>query len=304
MMNEGQAKRYQQAEKLIKQEKWGPAGDILDPLVTETADPDATRQLVRVLYKDHQYVQALSNVVEEPELFYQTEKFAKLAVKVMVQNQRFMLARLFIANGPAEWQQDLDKLVCDGEQIAQTKYQQTIQQRLKTFYHLGDGDLLEQRQRLNEAYALPLDDFILGTRFVLRDPFVHYLIKADIIENLRKLVVDTQLDYLWIDNHEYQVNPAEMTAQDEVPAIKTVRQIIKDRLGDQDAISFQMAKQQLELQLMFLFPRAANIITNPTEWAEVLLKTLNGQESSNDTAAEKWQQRLMTLISTLSQAGK
>ena len=115
MMNEGQAKRYQQAEKLIKQEKWGSAGDILDPLVTETADPDATRQLVRVLYKDHQYVQALSNVVEEPELFYQTEKFAKLAVKVMVQNQRFMLARLFIANGPAEWQQDLDKLVCDGE---------------------------------------------------------------------------------------------------------------------------------------------------------------------------------------------
>ena len=52
-MNQGQTKRYRQAEQLIKQEKWGPAGDILDALVEETADPAATRQLVRVLYKDH-----------------------------------------------------------------------------------------------------------------------------------------------------------------------------------------------------------------------------------------------------------
>ncbi|MDD6432475.1 MAG: hypothetical protein PUF79_05045 [Lactobacillaceae bacterium] len=303
-MNQGQTKRYQQAEKLIKQGKWGPAGDILDPLVTETADPAATRQLVRVLYKDHQYVQALSNVLDEPELFYQNEEFAGLAVKIMVQNQRFMLARLFVANGPMDWQQDLGTFIQDGEQITQTKYHQTIQQRLKTFYHLGDGNLMEQRQRLDEAYALPLDSFILGTKFVLRDPFVHYLIKADIIESLRKLGVDTQLDYLWIDDQEYQVNPAELPAQDDVPAVKTVRQIIQERLGDQDAISFQMANQQFDLQLMFLFPRAANVITDPTEWANVLLATLNGHEISDNTTAGRWQQRLMTLISTLAQAGK
>ena len=303
-MNQGQTKRYRQAEKLIKQKKWGPAGDILDALVEETADPAATRQLVRVLYEDHQYVQALSNVLDESTLFYQDESSASLAVKTLVQNQRFMLARLFVANGPKKWQADLVKMIQTGEQNAQAKYHQTIQQRLKTFYHLGDGSLMEQRQRLEEAYALPLESFILGTRFVLRDPFVHYLIKADIIESLRKLKVDTQLDYLWIDNQEYQVNPAELPAQDDVPAVKTVRQIIKDQLGDQDAINFQMANQQFDLQLMFLFPRAANVITDPMEWTDILLTTLNGHEINDNTAAGRWQQRLMTLISTLAQAGK
>lgn len=303
-MNQGQTKRYRQAEQLIKQEKWGPAGDILDALVEETADPAATRQLVRVLYKDHQYVQALSNVLDEPTLFYQDESSASLAVKILVQNQRFMLARLFVANAPKEWQTDLVKMIQTGEQAAQTKYHQTIQQRLKTFYHLGDGSLMEQRQRLEEAYALPLESFILGTRFVLRDPFVHYLIKADIIESLRKLKVDTQLDYLWIDNQEYQVNPAKLPAQNDVSAVKAVRQIIKDQLGNQDAINFQMANQQFELQLMFLFPRATNVITDPTEWADFLLATLNGHEINDDTAVGRWQRRLMTLISTLAQAGK
>lgn len=303
-MNQEQTKRYQQAEELIKEAKWGPAGDILDSLVEETADPLATRQLVRVLYEDHQYVQALSNILEEPTLFYQDESSASLAVKIMVQNQRFMLARLFATGGPKEWQEKLAKLIQVGEQVAVAKYQQTMQQRLKAFYHLGDGSLLEQRQRLEEAYALPLADFILGARFVLRDPFVHYLIKADIIESLCKLSVDIQLDYLWIDNQEYQVNPAKLSAQDATPAVNAVRQIIKDRLGDQDAIGFQMANQQFDLQLMFLFPRAQAVIKAPAEWADVLLQTLNGQELGDHTATEKWQQHLMTMISTLAQTRK
>lgn len=303
-MNEKQAQRFRQAKELVKQEKWAQAGEILDALVKATADPAATRLLVRVLDADHQYVQALSNILEDPTLFWDDELNAKLAVQLMIQNQRFMLARLFIANGPAKWRTVLTEIAKDGEQAAQVNYRQTIQQRLKDFYHLGDGTLMEQRQRLRDAYDLPLASFLLGTRFVLRDPFVHYLIKADIIESLRRIGVDTQLSYLWIDNQEYQVNPARLIDQDEVPAVKATRQAITKQLGDTDAIRYQMANQQLDLQLMFLYPRAAVVITNPQEWATILMQTLDGQQLGKGSATQRWQRRLMTLISTLAQNDK
>ena len=303
-MNKEQTQRFQQAKALVKQEKWGPAGDILDTLVEATADPAATRLLVRVLDADHQYVQALSNVLEDPTLFWADEASAKLAVRLMVQNQRFMLARLFIADGPAKWRPALTTIAEDGEKAAQASYQQTIQQRLKDFYHLGDGNLMEQRQRLRDAYDLPLASFLLGTRFVLRDPFVHYLIKADIIESLRRIGVDAQLSYLWIDNQEYQVNPATLAAQDEVAAVKAVRRAIAEQLGDTDAIRYQMASQQLDLQLMFLYPRAIAVITDPQEWATVLIQTLDGQQLGDENATQRWQRRLMALISTLAQNEK
>ena len=304
MMNKEQTQRFQQARELVKQEKWGPAGDILDTLVEKTADPAATRLLVRVLDADHQYVQALSNVLEDPTLFWTDEASAKLAVRLMVQNQRFMLARLFIADGPTKWRPALTTIAEDGEKAAQASYQQTIQQRLKDFYHLGDGNLMEQRQRLRDAYDLPLTSFLLGTRFVLRDPFVHYLIKADIIESLRRIGVDAQLSYLWIDNQEYQVNPATLIAQDEAPAVKAVRRAIAEQLGDTDAIRYQMASQQLDLQLMFLYPRAIAVITDPQEWATVLVQTLDGQQLGDENATQRWQRRLMALISTLAENEK
>lgn len=303
-MNEEQVKRYRQATTLMKQEKWERAADILDDLVKETADPMATRQLVRALAADHQYVQALSNVLEDPNLFGTDKESAELVVRLMVQNQRFMLARLFIANGSAEWRNPLLMIARDGEQAAQVKYRQTIQQRLKEFYHLGDGTLLEQRQRLMDAYDLPLTSFLLGTRFVLRDPFVNYLIKADIIESLRRIGVDTQLSYLWIDNNEYQANPATLPDQEAEPAVKAVWSMIAKRLADSDAIRYQMASQQLDLQLMFLYPRAGEVIADPNEWATVLLATLDGQQLGDATPTQSWQRRLMSLISTLAQNDK
>ncbi|MFR0772025.1 MAG: hypothetical protein ACLSH6_10130 [Limosilactobacillus pontis] len=301
MMNEQQVKRYRQAMELIRQEKWGAAAEVLNALAEETADPAVARQLVRALAADHQYVQALSNVLEAPDRFGNDVESAKLAVRLLVQNQRFMLARLFIADCSAEWQSDLMVIVVDGEHTAQIKYHQTIHQRLKDFYHLGDGSLMEQRQRLMEAYDLPLTSFLLGTRFVLRDPFAHYLIKADIIESLRRIEADVQLSYLWIDNQEYQVNPAKLVDQDELTAIKAVRQAITEQLGDTDAIRYQMANQQLDLQLMFLYPRAGQVITDPDKWARVLMATLDGQQLGDSTPTEKWQRCLMTQIATLTQ---
>ena len=80
--------------------------------------------------------------------------------------------------------------------------------------------------------------------------------------------------------------------------------MIAKRLADSDAIRYQMASQQLDLQLMFLYPRAGEVIADPNEWATVLLATLDGQQLGDATPTQSWQRRLMSLISTLAQNDK
>lgn len=303
-MDEQQREQYHQAQEHVKKQEWGRAADILNKLVEKTADPAVVRLLVRVLNEQHQYVQAFDNILETPEAFWENASAAELAVRVMGQCQRFMTARLFIANGPAEWRQHLSAIEGRAEAVAQDKYRQTIQQRLRDFCHLGDGDLVQQKRRLAVADELPLAAFLQGAKFVLRDPFVFPLVRSDIIESLRQIKLDENLTYLWIDNREYQVNPAKISAQDELPAVKEVRAVITHKLADYDAISYRMANQQFDLHMMFLFPRAEFIITDPQAWATGLLQTLNGKKLKGSTPTIRWQKLIMEKIAELSQIKK
>ncbi|MCH3922554.1 hypothetical protein [Limosilactobacillus sp.] len=300
-MDEQQKRELRRALVLIKQEKWKAASEILGGLLADTTSPVLVFNQVLALYHDHQYVQALSLVVEEPTLFLKTRSDAELAVRVLLANRRYIKCRLLIAGTDPAWREKLLGLVVDSEQAAEVKYQATIQQTLRQFYHLGDGTILEQRERLNEAYELPLNEFLLGSRFVLRDPFVQPLIKSDIIETLRCIHLDAQLTYLWLDNQEYQVNPAQLVGSDELPAVKKVRQLIFDRLANQDAMRYQLANQQFDLQLMFLMPRVKEVIDDPASWAEELLVTIDGGKSTADSSAARWQKLIRTRISELAQ---
>ncbi|WP_267201358.1 hypothetical protein [Limosilactobacillus kribbianus] len=300
-MDEQQKRELRRALVLIKQEKWKTASEILGGLLMDTTSPILIRNQVLALYHDHQYVQALSFVLEEPALFLKTRSDVELAVRVLLANQRYLKCRLLIAGADPGWQEELLKIVVDSEQAAEIKYQVTLQQNLRQFYHLGDGTILEQRERLSEAYELPLNEFLLGSRFVLRDPFVQPLIKSDIIETLRCIHLDAQVTYLWLDNQEYQVNPAHLIASDELPVVKKVRQLIHDRLANQDAMRYQLANQQFDLQLMFLMPRIEDVIDDPTAWAEELLVTIDGGKSATDSAAARWQKLIRARISKLAQ---
>ncbi len=303
-MDERQKRQFRRAMVLIRQQKWQAASNILGNLLAITNTPVIVKKQVLVLVHLHQYVQAQNLVFDQPTLFLGTQVDAKLALQVLLANQHFIKARLFITGAPQTWQTELKQLITDSEQAAELKYQATIKQTLQQFYHLGDGNIRQQRERLDNAYNLPLNDFLLGTRFVLRDPFVQPLIKSDILEKLRAIGVATSVTYLWLDNHEYQVIPAQLKASDDLPIVHAVRRTLRKRLANQDIMCYQLASQQFNLQIMFLFPRITTVITDPQRWVAVLLATIDGQKIPTTDQAVKWQQLITTRINELAQGNK
>lgn len=303
-MDERQKRQFRRAMILIRQQKWQAASNILGNLLAITNTPVIVKKQVLVLVHLHQYVQAQNLVFDQPTLFLGTQVDAKLALQVLLANQHFIKARLFITGAPQTWQTELKQLITDSEQAAELKYQATIKQTLQQFYHLGDGNIRQQRERLDNAYNLPLNDFLLGTRFVLRDPFVQPLIKSDILEKLRAIGVATSVTYLWLDNHEYQVIPAQLKASDDLPIVHAVRRTLRKRLANQDIMRYQLASQQFNLQIMFLFPRITTVITDPQRWVAVLLATIDGQKIPTTDQAVKWQQLITTRINELAQGNK
>lgn len=303
-MDERQKRQFRRAMILIRQQKWQAASNILGNLLAITNTPVIVKKQVLVLVHLHQYIQAQNLVFDQPTLFLGTQVDAKLALQVLLANQHFIKARLFITGAPQTWQTELKQLITDSEQAAELKYQVTIKQTLQQFYHLGDGNIRQQRERLDNAYNLPLNDFLLGTRFVLRDPFAQPLIKSDILEKLRAIGVATSVTYLWLDNHEYQVIPAQLKASDDLPIVHAVRRTLRKRLANQDIMCYQLASQQFNLQIMFLFPRITTVITDPQRWVAILLATIDGQKIPTTDQAVKWQQLITTRINELAQGNK
>lgn len=300
-MNDEQKNNYQQALELMTQHKWLDAAVILEDLINELPDDEVIKNLVLSLYQAKQYARAFVYFSEQPGIFATDRADAQLAVHLLLQNQSYMSARQFIVGLPVQWQDDLLERVKTAEKFAHEKYQTTIQTLLRSFYHLGDCPLGEQQERLRDAQQLPLADYLTGAQFLLRDPFTHQLIKAAIIDTLRQIVVDKDLTIQWLDGEEYQVNPSQLLAIDDLEIVKELREELAARVEHQDPTQFQLASQELQMQLMLLYPLITAKITAPGDWITCLLARIRGQKVTGLPAIGALQDRLTKIIDDLTE---
>lgn len=299
-MEKNNTTAYQKALKLIGDQRWSEASALLEDLVAQKPVPEYIRNLVSSLSHDHQYMRALDYIVSDPTAFYYSFDWSKLAVTIFLASQYYISARLFVVGGPEEWQRKLTMTIIAAEQDAEREYTETIRQGLRRFYHLGDATIRNQQIRLREAYQLPLATFLTGVKFVLRDPFVHPLVRANIIEVLRKLKITEPLTYYWLDKQEHQVIPAELPELKDILAVKETEQQLQKRLANDNPTLYKAALQQFNLQLLFLMPRISEVITQPIQWADYLIATLNGQTlAGKSEEVGKWQQLIMEQLEHL-----
>lgn len=300
-MDEEQAKQYQKAQHLIAEKRWLAAAAILEELINKAPNDEVTKKLVLALYQAQQFARAFVYFVEQPAVFTSERQDAELAVRLLLHNQSYIAARLFINELPLAWQTPLLSLVVDGENQAREKYQTTLQTRLRSFYHLGDCSLAEQQERVSDAQQLPLKEYLTGTQFLLRDPFTHQLIKASLVDTLRQLGVDEQVTVRWLDGQEYQLIPADVLAIDEQPVVRELRACLANELGNQNPSELQLANQELQMQLMILYPLIEQKITDVTAWIRYLIARIRGEQVATNPATEQLQDQLSKIIDDLSQ---
>ena len=297
-MNEAQQDKYLQAKKLVDEEQWQDASEILEELVTEVDDSEVGRLTIIALYHIQQFTRACTYLFEYLEVMFDDFTDAQIAISILVQNELFVLARQVISS-LSQWQDELLSLVVAGEEKSRQEYQETLQARLRGFYHLGDYSLTEQQSRLQAAFKLPLNEFITGSKFLLRDPYTHPLVKSSLVELLCKLQVNDPVTIYWLDKTEYTVIPADLLPLNGLPIVAEGKRLISIKCGNQNPQTERLANQEFQLQVMFLYPRVEQTIVDIDEWINILIGRIEGKtiEEKSDTA--KWQSRLGEQIDEL-----
>lgn len=289
-MTSNQAKTFHHATQLLETDQPRQAIREFTALYQEIDTPVVNQQLVRALMADQQFAQALQVAHEQQEEYLQSPDLTALLCQVELANSNFIAARQLAIQQPK-----LLPEVSTAEQIARQQTPTTIQARLKHFFHLGDGGLVTQQRGFAAAQMLPLDEFVQGSRFVLRDPFVLPLIKSTLLQTLASLQVTDRLTYLWLDDHEYQVVPAQIPDLETLPAVQAVVAELKRRFAQDDPITYQTKHEEFQLQLTLLYPRVAEVIIDPSAWVVALCQP-RVSATDETSAARDWQEKLGRLI--------
>lgn len=297
-MNEAQQDKYLQAQKLVDEEQWQDASEILEGLVTEVDDSEVGRLTIIALYHTQQFTRACTYLFEYLEVMFDDFTDAQIAISILVQNELFILARQVISS-LSQWQDELLSLVVAGEEKSRQEYQETLQARLRDFYHLGDYSLTEQQSRLQAAFKLPLNEFITGSKFLLRDPYTHPLVKSSLVELLCKLQVNDPVTIYWLDKTEYTVIPANLLPLNGLPIVAEGKRLISIKCGNQNPQTERLANQEFQLQVMFLYPRVEQTIVDIDEWINILIGRIEGKTIEEKSDAAKWQSRLGEQIDEL-----
>ena len=189
---------------------YGPALDALDEAYDLKQTPAINQLLTRVLLADGQYKTAQLFADEFIDSYLATAETAQLYVTVALHNQQFLTAREFIMWLPETQRADLMAQVVTAEMTARQTQQATITTIARHFYHLSDGDAISQRERLIAADKLPLDEYLVGARFVLLDPFLTAISRVSVLDRLRRLRVTQSVDMVWLDGGTLTVVPAQL----------------------------------------------------------------------------------------------
>ena len=149
------------------------------------------------------------------------------------------------------------------------------------------------------AFKLPLNEFITGAKFLLRDPYTHPLVKSSLVELLSKLQVADPVTVYWLDKKEYTVVPADIQPLNLLPVVSEGKRLITEKCGNQNPQTEKMAIQEFQLQVMFLYPRINQIIKDIDEWTDVLIARIEGKKVATNTVSSTWQERLGKQIDEL-----
>lgn len=277
----------------FEEQSYGPALDALDEAYDLKQTPAINQMLTRVLLEDGQYKTAQLFADEFIDSYLATDETAQLYVTVALHNQQFLAAREFIMWLPEVQRADLMAQVVTAEMTARQTQQATITTIARHFYHLSDGDAISQRERLIAADKLPLDEYLVGARFVLLDPFLTAISRVSVLDRLRRLRVTQSVDMVWLDGGTLTFVPAQLESIENMvqyQAIVTELQSYERTVGP---AMIHGLVEQVRLMLMIAYPVLERVAIEPKSWVAGLIAESLGNVMPEEAVEQReWRAKL------------
>lgn len=252
-----------QANKLWLEGQQSQAISILENVNGLKQDDDVITTLIHFYVENKQFSDAIALVQDQKKDFVSRTKIFDLYFTALIKNQEFILARKELLSQKEDSSKQSDRLaqLNVAELEYSTQFSQTIAERERNFYHIGDHRLLEQQSILHEAFQLPFKNYVNIARYNLIDPFLNQITRVAILKELILLNVKDKIKFVWIDQKRYELIPTELRDLNEQK--RRISVLIQE---DLDPIQAEMLAQQANLMYDLSYPFPEKIFPTALEW--------------------------------------
>lgn len=293
---------YQKAVAAFENRQWSQASALFETLYQDQQTAELNRYVVASLYHDQKFLLADQYAAEQNGIYLESARSFQLRLDVALKNQQFIFAREFCQlAAAATWRAGGLAQIEAAEAASMKDLAATQRVNAKQFYHLGDVPFSEQRQRLEHARQLPLPTYLQGVQYLLVDPFLHPLLRADLLEGLMRLRVQQEVKLYWLDDQTYAVAVQNLQPVNMSRAAKVIQNYLQNELGQQDPTLAASLQQTITLQLMMLYPFIDKVITDPLAWVKISAGLPLSSEASKESvkAMYHWQSTLNRFMAEL-----
>ena len=239
---------------------------------------DVNHLLVKTLVRLNNYSLARVYVLARVNSYLANAALTRLMIRVLLKNYDFIRCREILTTFKrSALQKSLLSEVGLAENRFRASHRHALLNGMRRFYHLAGNSLIKQRLIFQQALCLPLNEYLRIAKRLLVDPFLRIIMRVSILDTVRKLDLRIKLRYRWLDQKDYWVDLARLT---DLTRTESYRQVMKiaDDFGDGNPVHLRLLKQNLRLQLTYLYPFNDAKIHSPSDWVQVASLRINGQQ--------------------------
>lgn len=250
---------------------------------------------------------ALTIVEEQQADYLQQTDLVRFYLALLLNNHRFITANqvweaLRHATIAPQVIKTLRMMITAAELEYQANHQAAIQKQAEGLYNLTAHPLAEQLAMLTQAEQLPRNVYVTSITPILTNPYSHAFVKTTVIETLVQLNIEQLVTMQWFEQTKTFV-PADIQLMEESPTFNAVLAALNEQLATEDPILLAQVMADVEMGFAYLYPFEAEIMYNPTEWAQAWLKQLLGPDyTASVVISEKiqdWVKKLQEMTGKL-----
>jgi len=250
---------------------------------------------------------ALTIVEEQQADYLQQTDLVRFYLALLLNNHRFITANqvweaLRHATIAPQVIKTLRMMITAAELEYQANHQAAIQKQAEGLYNLTAHPLAEQLAMLTQAEQLPRNVYVTSITPILTNPYSHAFVKTTVIETLVQLNIEQLVTMQWFEQTKTFV-PADIQLMEESPTFNAVLAALNEQLATEDPTLLAQVMADVEMGFAYLYPFEAEIMYNPTEWAQAWLKQLLGPDyTASVVISEKiqdWVKKLQEMTGKL-----
>lgn len=250
---------------------------------------------------------ALTIVEEQQADYLQQTDLVRFYLALLLNNHRFITANqvweaLRHATIAPQVIKTLRMMITAAELEYQANHQAAIQKQAEGLYNLTAHPLAEQLAMLTQAEQLPRNVYVTSITPILTNPYSHAFVKTTVIETLVQLNIEQLVTMQWFEQTKTFV-PADIQLMEESPTFNAVLAALNEQLATEDLILLAQVMADVEMGFAYLYPFEAEIMYNPTEWAQAWLKQLLGSDYTASVVisekTEDWVKKLQEMTGKL-----